>query len=307
MLTESTGGRTDVGPMIGWLQRAREREAHADVFAVSINAGFSHSDIAEVGPTVLVTCQGDMQEHHRFAQDMADDIWRQRHTVVNHYFTVDEAAALCATFDAREGPIVVADYSDNPGGGAYGDSTNLLAALLRAHVDDACFGPIVDPAAVRGLQGYQVGDSVRVELGGKTDPALGGGPLSVGGTLLLLSDGDYVGDGPMIGGQRRTWGPTAVLRVEGIDILVVTNAAQMWDQQQFKAFGIDPRAKRIVALKSSQHFRAAFEPTSGRVILCDSGALCGPNHKSLPWQRVPRPIFPLDEDIDLEVWKQANP
>jgi hypothetical protein len=81
----------------------------------------------------------------------------------------------------------------------------------------------------------------------------------------------------MIGGQQRNWGPTAVLQVEGVAVLVVTNAAQMWDQQQFKAFGIDPQAHRVVALKSAQHFRAAFEPSAGEVIVCDSGALCGPD------------------------------
>ena len=111
----------------------------------------------------------------------------------------------------------------------------------------------------------------------------------------------------MIGGQKRSWGPTAVLRVDGIDILVVTHAAQMWDQQQFKAFGIDPATKAVVALKSAQHFRAAFEPIAARVILCDSGALCGPNHLSLPWKNVARPIFPLDQEIDIAAWKAAHP
>ena len=306
MLGETTGGRTDVGPMIGWLQQARAYEADPDVFAVSINAGFSHADIAEVGPSVLVTGQGDMARHQRFAEAMADEIWDKRFEPVNHYFTVDEAAALCAAYRPASGPMVVADYSDNPGGGAYGDSTNLLAALLRAKVVNACFGPMVDPAMVSEMQNHQVGDSVRIELGGKTDPNLGGGPLTLQARLLLLSDGNYVGDGPMVGGQKRSWGPTAVLRVDGIEILVVTNAAQMWDQQQFKAFGIDPQAKNVVALKSAQHFRAAFGPIAGEVILCDSGALCGPNHQSLPWRKVPRPIFPLDQDLDIEDWKASN-
>jgi len=152
-----------------------------------------------------------------------------------------------------------------------------------------------------------VGDAVRIDLGGKTDPAFGGGPLRLNGTLLRLSDGVYIGDGPMIGGQTRSWGPTAVLRVDGIDILVVTHAAQMWDLQQFKAFGIDPVSRRVVALKSAQHFRAAFGPIAAQVILCDSGALCGPNHRSLRWKNLRRPIFPLDQDIDIAAWKAVNP
>lgn len=310
MLAEASNGRTDIGPMIGWLARSRAYESEADVFAVSINAGFSHADIAEVGPSVLVTCQGDLQRHGRFAESIADAIWDTRFQVVNHYYSVGEAAALCLAHGLEKasvaGPIVVADYSDNPGGGAYGDATHLLAALLKAGVTDACFGPVVDAATVQQLQSCKVGDNVQVELGGKTDPTFGGGPLHLSGNLKLLSDGAYIGDGPMIGGQKRSWGPSAVLRVAGVEILVVTHAAQMWDLQQFKAFGIDPAAKAVVALKSAQHFRAAFGPIAARVILCDSGALCGPNHHSLPWTNVPRPIFPLDQDIDIAEWKATN-
>jgi len=306
MLGEASGGRTDLGPMPGWLARARAYEAEPDVFAVSINAGFSHADTTEMGPTVLVTCQGDQPAHQAFAQTIADEIWDTRDQPVNHYLTVDEAAAQCLRYQRDDGPLVVADYSDNPGGGAYGDSTALLAALLRAGVQDACFGPMVDPAAAAYLMGCATGSSVALPLGGKVDPAMGGGPLLLRGTLLALSDGVYVGDGPMIGGQRRSWGPTAVLRVDGIDILVVTHAAQMWDLQQFKAFGIDPQARRVVALKSAQHFRAAFGPIAGEVVLCDSGALCAPTRTGVPYQRVARPVYPLDQDIDITAWKLRN-
>ena len=76
-------------------------------------------------------------------------------------------------------------------------------------------------------------------------------------------------------------------------MLVVTNPGQMLDLQQFRAFGIDPAAQRVVALKSQQHFRAAFAPIAARVIVYDSGALCSPDLRGLPFHRVPRPIFPL--------------
>jgi len=77
----------------------------------------------------------------------------------------------------------------------------------------------------------------------------------------------------------------------------------MLDLQQFRAFGIDPAAKRVVALKSMQHFRAAFEPIASRVIVCDSGALCTPDARKLPYHHVPRPVHPLDADIDLVAWR----
>ena len=307
MLEEANGGRTDIGPMTGRLARARAYEKEPDVFAVSINGAFPNADIAEVGPTVLVTAQGDMARHAAFAVDMADDIWACRHDTLNRYHTVTQAAALCKAYSSdRPGPIIVADYADNPGAGTYGDATSLLAALLDAQVQDACFGPMVDPQTVTQLAQHQPGDSLSIQLGGKTDPRFGGAPLALTCTLVSLSQGDYVGSGAMIGGLHRSWGPTAVVRVDGIEILVVSIRAQILDLQQVKAFGIDPEKKRIVALKSMQHFRAAFEPIAGEVIVCDSGALGTLDYAVLPFSKVPRPIFPLDRDLDIADWLGSN-
>lgn len=295
MLEEVNGGRTDIGPMIDRFSKALNYETQEDVFAVSINAGFASADIAEVGPTVLITGQGDFIAHTTFAETIAEDIWSRRNDVLNAYLSVETAAAIAAAFDSSNAPLIIADYADNPGAGGYGDSTNLLRALLDANISDACFGPMVDPEVVQQLQTGKIGDQVVVMLGGKTNPDFGGGPLSLTAELVAISNGDYIGDGPMMGGLHGSFGPIAIIRVDGIDILVVSIASQMLDLQQFKAFGIDPQSKAIVALKSMQHFRAAFEPIAAEIIVCDSGALCTPDYDRLPYRNVPRPMFPLDQ------------
>ena len=300
MLCEANGGRTDIGPMVDRFESARAYESEPNVFAVSINAGFEGSDIAEIGPTVLVTYQGDAAGHRAFAENIADDIWARRAEVFNTFYTVEESADIAADFVSSGAPLIVADYADNPGGGGYGDSTVLLGALLAKGISNGCFGPMVDPDAANHLNECNVGDTLTIEIGGKTDPRFGGGPLTVTGTILGLSDGICVGDGPMKNGQTIKFGPTAVLRVDGIDILVVNEPIQMYDQQQFRAFGIDLDAKSVIGLKSMQHFRAAFEPLTETVIVCDSGALCTPDSSKLPYRNVPRPIFPLDPDMKLD-------
>jgi microcystin degradation protein MlrC len=296
MLEETNGGRTDIGPMIPRLTAAKDYEMNEDVFAVSINAGFASTDVADVGPTVLVTGQGNPDPHIAFAETLADDIWAKRHEALNDYLTVEAAAAIAVGFDPRKGPLVIADYADNPGAGGYGDSTALLGALLEASVSNACFGPMVDGEAVQVLHKAKIGAPIHVSLVGKTDAAFGGGPLRLDGELVSISDGHYVGDGPILGGLHRSYGPSAVLRVDGIDILIVTIAKQMLDLQQFKSFSIEPERKGVIALKSMQHFRAAFEPIAGQIVICDSGALCTLHYDRLPYGNVPRPIFPLDQD-----------
>lgn len=334
MLEEANAGRTDAGAMPARLALARDYEQRPGVYAVSINSGFPNADIEEAGPTVLVTAEGDLQAHARFAASLADDIWNRRAEVMEALYSPADAVALCrqllegaaaiaapagdgqqsgATGQAvrrrvgpATGPIVLADYADNPGGGAYGDATNLLAAMLAGGLTDACFGPMVDPETVRQLAGAKPGERVRVRLGGKIDARVGGPPLALEATVRLLSNGDWTGSGAMMGGLAYSWGPTVVLDVAGIAVLVVSKPMQILDLEQFRAFGIDPVAMRVVGLKSMQHFRAAFAPVASRILLCDSGALCTRDYSALPFRRIARPVYPLDSDIDLAAWKHRH-
>ncbi|EEB82849.1 M81 family metallopeptidase [Roseobacter sp. GAI101] len=294
MLEEANGGRTDQGPMIERHALARAFEARKGVYAISINGGFPCADIADVGPTVLVTCDGDTGPHRQIAETLADDIWERRNDALNSYLSSAQAAGIAKTWMPCAGPLVIADYADNPGAGAYGDGTNLLAALLDAGVRNACFGPMVDPDAAAFLNTQDIGANVSLKIGGTTAPDIGGGPLRVTGTVKWKGDGYVIGSGPMMRGLTRDFGATVVLDVAGIEILIVTLPHQMLDLRQFETFGIDPALKTVVALKSMQHFRAAFTPIAGRIIVCDSGALCTLNYGSLGYKNVRRPVFPLD-------------
>lgn len=306
MLDEANAGRTDVPETAALYDRARRHEDEPGILAVSVNAGFAEADIAEMGPTVLVThdtaVPGAADRARVIAEALADTIWKQRHTTANDFLSPAAAAAIARDFTASPhgaaaGPLIIADYADNPGAGAYGDATNLLAALLAAGVTDAVFAPLIDPGAAAILHAHAEGDNLTLALGGKCDPAFGGGPLLLRGQIRHLSDGVYTGDGPILGGVTQSWGKTAVFRTAGIDILVVSLPGQMLDLQQLRAFGLDPARRRVVALKSMQHFRAAYAPIAGRIIVCDCGALATPQAALRPYVRVRRPVFPLDPDM----------
>jgi len=114
MLSEINDGRTDIGAMVERIARARAYEREPDVFAVSVNAGFPNADIEEVGPTVLVTCQGDLARHRAFAEALAHDMWTRRFESVYDYLTVEEAARQAKTFDARHGPLAPAAMAIQP-------------------------------------------------------------------------------------------------------------------------------------------------------------------------------------------------
>lgn len=297
MLTAAEGGRTDTGPMVGLLQQARSLETRDGVLDVSINAGFALADTPQTGPTVTVTTTGDAAEAREIAESLMDAIWRARDRVMEHYYTVDEAAGVARDYNASRGPLVIADFSDNPGDGAYGDATALLSSLIAHDARDVAFGGLYDEAAALHLHEAGLGAEVTLALGGRSDPSMGGGPLTLTGTVAHLSDGAFVCDGPMWKGMRQSTGRSAVFRVGGVDILVTSNLVQAIDRQMFLANGIDPQRKRVVALKSQQHFRAAFEPIAGKVILADSGGLASPDFARLPYRFVRRPLHPLDPAV----------
>ncbi|HVB15935.1 MAG TPA: MlrC C-terminal domain-containing protein, partial [Stellaceae bacterium] len=131
-------------------------------------------------------------------------------------------------------------------------------------------------------------------IGGKTDPARGGGPLTLSGEITHLTNGRFVAYGPMGGGIERDYGPSLVFRVGGIDIILITNNGQAVDLGQFTSLGLDPTRYATVAVKSMQHFRAAFEPIAREVILVNTGALCQVDYTPENFTRVRRPIWPLD-------------
>lgn len=300
MMDEINAGRSDTGPMVALYAATRVQETEPGILSVSLNAGFSDADIFEMGPAVFVTYDRATTGAETRAAAIADAharaIWDARFSGQNEFLAVEAAAEIARNFDASHGPLVIADYADNPGSGAYGDATNLLRAMLDAKLTNAVFAPMIDPEAAAALHSHKPGETVTIAVGGKCDPAFGGGPLALTGAIACLSDGVYRGDGPMLGGLDHTYGPTVVFRVDGIEILIVTEREQMLDRQQLYAFGIDPTKKAVLALKSMQHFRAAFEPIAGKVIVCDSGALSTPNMARRPYRNVRRPIWPLDAD-----------
>ncbi|MSP83788.1 MAG: M81 family peptidase [Alphaproteobacteria bacterium] len=294
MVEGADHGRSEGRLMRDLNARARALEAEPGVLAVSINGGFGDADILDAGPSVTVTGDGESPRFRAMADGLMDEIWARRDETSVTYITPEDAASQAKAHPLGGRPLVIADYADNPGGGAYGDATGLLRALLDAKLENAAFGCLRDPEAVSAMAKAGIGAQVSLSLGGKGDPAKGGGPLAVAGTVVHLGDGRFRYGGPMHEGMDGNLGPTAVLRVGGLDIIVDSYNVQVLDREIFASQGIDARAKSVVAVKSMHHFRGAFAPIADRIIVADCGALCSPDPRKRPYRKLRRPIHPLD-------------
>lgn len=292
-----SGRTTTENPMTELLRRAEKAEAEEQgVLSVGIHAGFCPADLAEAGPSVVVCGDGEDARHQALAEAFMDHAWETRHYDSNEYLSVAEAMRRLPAHVAEaagSAPVVIADASDNPGSGAYGDSTLLLGGMIEAGIENAAFGTIRDPQAAAELIAAGEGATATVLLGGKVDPAYGA-PLELTGQVMRVTDGSYMALGPRWGGTVQHLGPTAVLRVGGIDIVVASKRLQCTELETFTHAGIDPSEKAVVAVKSIHHFRAAYAPIAAHILVVDSGALATKDLTRLPYKNLRRPIFPLD-------------
>jgi microcystin degradation protein MlrC len=293
-------GRTQKGPMIELITRGEALEKAGDALAVSVCAGFSLANIRDVGPSVTVTI--DELEPARsgppaqeIAETFMDHAWETRDYSSIRLLSIAEAVARAGEGKKGDKPLVIADYTDNPGGGGYGDATAFLKGLVAAQAEGVAFHAIYDPEAIEAGMAAGIGATATLTLGGKTDPSRGGGPLTLTGEIACLTNGKFTAYGPMGGGVERNYGPSMVFRVGGIDVILISNNGQATDLGQFTSLGIDPTRYPTVAVKSMQHFRAAFEPIAREVILVDTGALCSESYTPELYDRVPRPVWPIDK------------
>lgn len=287
-------GRGQSGPMVDLIRRCLAHGEEPGILDVSVNAGFPWSDIEAAGPSVTVTYGDDGARAREIAEAMMDTIWDQRAEVTLETVSAAEAIARVVAAGPGEGPFVLADYADNPGGGSYGDNPVLLEAMLDAGFENAAFATICDPDAVITCQRAGVRGTVTLSLGGKYDPATK--PYTLTGEVVAVSEGGFTFEGPMMKGLRSTMGNTVVLRVGGMDIVISSARVQSLDRAVFRSQGIDPETKSVIGVKSAHHFRAGFEPIAREILLVNAGGLTTPDLKSLSYKNVRRPVWPLDDD-----------
>ena len=282
------------GPMRRLYDLADEMEKDAKVISVSVFAGFPFADIPDAGLGIYVVTDNDQALAEQLAERLARVAWEHRHEFIHTALPVKEAVAKALAAEGR--PIVLADMADNTGGGAAGDGTEILRELVRVGARPAVVACLWDEAAVQACVKAGVGARVTLDVGGKVDHRHGA-PLSVTGTVRTLSDGRFIHRGPMMRGLPGRLGTTAVLDVDDIKVILISYRWQTLDPEMIRFVGLDPLAEKILVVKSTIHYRAAFESLAKEIIEVDAPGLSSSNLARFTFERIRRPIFPLDPDV----------
>jgi microcystin degradation protein MlrC len=280
---------TNRPPMAPIMERVLAAEKEPGMLAAAIFPVQPQLDVPNLGWSVVTVADNNPALARAWADEIGELAWSHRREFLRDRTPIPEALRIARETDG--GPIVLADSSDGTAGGAEGDSTVLLQALLESPVPGICLLLITDPEAVARCVAAGVGAEVSLDVGGKLTPAFFR-PVPVTGRVRTLSDGRFQMKLPPIPANR---GLTAVLQMGEIFIVLSEKPVYTWDEECYRSVGLFPREAKLVQVKSPGGFRPIYEPFAKAIIELDAPGPTDSNLTRLPYKRVTRPLFPLDE------------
>ena len=274
-------------PARGFVSRMKALEGRDGILSVSAAQGFATGDVPEMGTKVLVYADGDAAAAQTLARTLADELIAMREQLMVPYRSVDEALDEALAFDG--GPVVLADRSDNPGSGAAGDSTYLLARMRERGIRNAALGPMWDPVAARIAFDAGVGAELDLRIGGKVGP-LSGKPVDARCRVVATH-----ADMTMTGNSntRIALGDCALVDVDGILVALVSLRTQAYHTDLFTQLGCDLTAQRLIVVKSAHHFYARYAPLARAVVYVAAPGSASPDWRSLPYRKIRLPKWPI--------------
>ncbi len=267
--------------------------------AASLFTGFPHADIKNAGLSAVVVTDGDRALAGRLRDELLDRAWADREAFLYRIEPLEHSLARARAIAPQpgDGPIVLLDHYDNCASGGTMDTTAVLAAILRAGLDNVAVFAIHDPAAVQQAIAAGIGAELALSIGGKMAmPAIPGEsrPLTVTGTVKTIAHGRFRNRGPMGRGVLMDMGPSVVIDTGKVEIALISRHVEPSDLNCLFALGIDPMQKRYVMLKSRIHWRAGLGALAKAVVECAGMGVCTSDYGELTFKNVRRPIYPLD-------------
>lgn len=312
---------TREGPMAELMADARAMEDRDDVLKVNVFPGFHQADVPSMGFSIPVVTDASVDAARATARELAETVWNRRESFVGDYPEPAEAVTRARTLvdegATEDGPVVLADVGDNPGGGGATDGTTVLRQLLDQGIKNAGFAVMHDPDVSEAAADAGVGERVTVDLGGKKDDLHGAPIEDVDLYVKAITDGKFRNTGPMGTGTPANLGRAIRVQAGGegdsvdggdVEIILVDNRVQPLDAEIWRHVGIQPERLDVLVVKSTNHFRADYEPMSCEVIPVNSPGLVAMDPGKFDHRNIQRPKFPLDEmdDGDYPDWDSAN-
>jgi microcystin degradation protein MlrC len=274
--------------MRAFVDKVKAMEGKGGILSISIAHCFPYADVEDVTGRILVITDNDKVLADRVATQLGEEFVSMRGKTAPPYETVQGGIASARGHNGM--PVVVADPADNAGGGAPSDNTTILRHLIETKAESAALAPIWDPVAVRLCFDAGLGAKFPLRFGGKIAPT-SGPPIDAEVEVVALARDAQQSFGP----TRVPLGDCAAIRIGGVEVVLISNRTQALGLEIFQNLGIEPTQRKIIVVKSTNHFMGAFGPIASRVIYVDSDGPLSRDYRKLPYTKVRRPVWPLDE------------
>jgi microcystin degradation protein MlrC len=274
--------------MRAFVDRMIAMEGHNGILSISIGHCFPYADVPEMTGRILVVTDGNKAQADALATEIGEEFIAMRGKTAPPYLSADDAITI--GINANATPVVMADPADNAGGGAPSDNTTILRRLIERDAQSAALGPIWDPIAVRLCFDAGIGTKFPLRFGGKIGPA-SGQPIDAIVEVTGLARNCWQSFGP----TQSPIGDCAAIRIAGVEVVLISNRTQALGLELFRNVGIEPTERRIIVVKSTNHFMAAFGPIAKQVLYIDADGPIPRDYRRIPYTRIQRPIWPLDE------------
>ncbi len=290
---------TSRDPMRSFVDKITGMEkADTDILSISVIHGFMAGDVPEMGTKLLVVTDNKPRKGSAIARDLGLELFSKRGTFIMPQ--IDEKQAVSEAMAAASGPVVIADLWDNPGGGTAGDATVILQELLDRGATDTAIGTIWDPMAVQICMAAGEGAEVPLRFGAKSAPGTGNPIDGLVKIVRLVPNAEM-----RFGESFAPFGDAAHIQLNGIDIILNSTRAQSFDPSLFSVMGIDPTTKKILVIKSTNHFYASFSKIASEILYCSAGTPYPNNPARTPYRRARKDIWPMVADPFAEERKDA--
>ena len=292
MVSAIHGGTDPPGPFAELMQLAKSWEHDGTVYSAGAILAHPYLDLPNLGSGGLVITNGDMQQAVDRASLLAAGYWKRRFELEPRLFLPGEAIRLGLE---QDGQVILVETADCCGGGAAGDSITTIRELLNANLANQCVAPLVDPEAARRCHESGIGTEVTLQIGHSVDRKWGS-RITVNGQVIHLTNGAFRYEGGIWDGRLGEMGPSAVLQIGSLKLCIATHPTYEWCGEQMESLDVDTDEAKFVVAKNPMNYGMTF-PKAAATYVLDTPGPTPATLRHVPFTKLQRPYFPLDEDI----------